>query len=240
MLFADTFTTWFEPENARAAERVLKAAGYRVHHPVTAGGRAPCCGRTYLAAGMVEEAKAEALRFLDAVAPAVAAGVPIVGLEPSCLLTLRDEFDALLPGKGLSREQALLFEEFLEKARNEDRFELKLKPLPWHEARVHGHCHQKAFDAMGAVAACLDMVPDLEHRTIASSCCGMAGAFGYDAAHYETSMAMAELSLLPAVRETDPETTVIVANGTSCRHQIMDGAGREAVHIARLLDRALG
>jgi len=188
---------------------------------------------------MVEEARAEVLRFLDAVAPALSAGVPIVGLEPSCLLTLRDEFDALLPGKGLTSEQALLFEEFLEKARDEDRFDLQLKTAPWREAHVHGHCHQKAFDAMGAVAACLDMVPGLEHRTIASSCCGMAGAFGYDAAHYETSMAMAELSLLPAVRETDPATSVIVANGTSCRHQIKDGAGREAMHVARLLDNLL-
>ena len=89
------------------------------------------------------------------------------------------------------------------------------------------------------MASCLDMVPALDHATIESSCCGMAGAFGYDAAHYETSMAMAELSLLPAVRATDPESTLIVANGTSCRHQIADGTGRDALHIARLLDQAL-
>ncbi|MEM8951734.1 MAG: FAD-linked oxidase C-terminal domain-containing protein, partial [Pseudomonadota bacterium] len=239
MLFADTFTTWFEPDNARAAERVLNAAGYRVHHPVNAGGRAPCCGRTYLAAGMVEEARAEAQRFLEAVAPAIEADMPIIGLEPSCLLTLRDEFDALLPGKGLSADQALLFEEFLAREQAERRLDLALSAPPWRQARVHGHCHQKAFAAMEAMSACLDLVPDLDHEVIQSSCCGMAGAFGYDADHYETSIAMAELSLLPAVRETDPEHTVIVANGTSCRHQIEDGTGRDALHITRVLERAL-
>ena len=239
MLFADTFTTWFEPDNARAAERVLAAAGYRIHHPATTGGRAPCCGRTYLASGMVEKARAEARRFVEATAPAIEAGVPIVGLEPSCLLTLRDEFDALLPGKGLSATRAPLFEEFLQRESADGRLDLKLEPTPWSAARVHGHCHQKAFATMGAMDACLDMVPELKHQTIASSCCGMAGAFGYDAAHYDTSISMAELSLLPAVRQSDPETTVIIANGTSCRHQIEDGTGREALHIARVLERAM-
>ncbi len=240
MLFADTFTTWFEPENARAAKRVLEAAGFTVHHPVTAGGRPPCCGRTFLASGMVEEAREEARRFVGAVAPAIRAGMPIIGLEPSCLLTLRDEFDALLPGKGLSADDAPLFEEFLQREAEAGRLDLNLSPTPWQGAHVHGHCHQKAFDAMGAMTACLDMIPDLEHQVITSSCCGMAGAFGYDSAHYETSMAMAELSLLPAVRKADAETTVIIANGTSCRHQIDDGAERKALHIARVLDRAIG
>ncbi|MDH3660940.1 MAG: FAD-binding protein [Alphaproteobacteria bacterium] len=239
MLFADTFTTWFEPENARAAERVLTAAGFRVHHPVAAGGRAPCCGRTFLSQGMVDEAKVEARRFLDAVTPAIEAGMPIIGLEPSCLLTLRDEFQVLLPDAGELAKSALLFEEFLERANKAGGIDLKLRSTPWRKALVHGHCHQKAFATMAAVAACLDMIPDLDHGAIESSCCGMAGAFGYDAAHYDMSMAMAELSLLPAVRDADPETTVIVANGTSCRHQIEDGAGREALHIARLLDRAV-
>jgi Fe-S oxidoreductase len=227
MLFTDTFTTWFEPENARAAERVLTAAGYRVHHPVNAGGRAPCCGRTYLAAGMVAEARAEAKRFVEVMTPAIDAGVPIIGLEPSCLLTLRDEFDALLPGHGLSAANALLFEEFVAQASADGRLELPLGSSAWRDVRVHGHCHQKAFGVMAAIDACLDLIPDLEHRVIESSCCGMAGAFGYEARHHQTSMAMAELSLLPAVRESDPATTVIVANGTSCRHQIQDGAGRE-------------
>ncbi len=239
MLFADTFTTWFEPDNARAAERVLKAAGYHVSHPVNAEGRALCCGRTYLAAGMVEEARAEARRFIGAVRPAVEAGMPIIGLEPSCLLTLRDEFQALLPGTDVLANSALLFEEFLARESKADRLNLPLKRPTWQKARVHGHCHQKAFGAMGAMQTCLDMIPDLDHGMIESSCCGMAGAFGYDASHYETSIAMAELSLLPAVRETEPETTVIIANGTSCRHQINDGTGRDALHLARLLDQSI-
>lgn len=239
MLFADTFTTWFEPENARAARRVLEAAGYHVHHPVTAGGRAPCCGRTFLAAGMVEEARAEALRFVEAMRPAIEAGVPVIGLEPSCLLTLRDEFGALLPGTDSLADNAFLLEEFLMREQEAGRLDLALKATAWRTTRLHGHCHQKAFGAMGAVQACLNLIPDLDHQTIASSCCGMAGAFGYDAAHYDMSIAMAELSLLPAVRDTDPETTVIIANGTSCRHQIQDGTGREALHIVRLLDQAI-
>ncbi len=239
LLFADTFTTWFEPDNARAAERVLNAAGYRVHHPVTAGGRAPCCGRTFLAAGMVDEARAEAERFTEIMRPAIEAGIPIVGLEPSCLLTLRDEFDALLPGHSLSAKSTLLFEEFLAREKAAGRLDLALHPTRWRDVKVHGHCHQKAFGAMAAMDVCLDLVPDLARATIASSCCGMAGAFGYDADHYETSIAMAELSLLPAIRETSPETTAIVANGTSCRHQIADGTGREALHVARLLEQAL-
>jgi Fe-S oxidoreductase len=239
MLFADTFTTWFEPENARAAERVLKAGGYRVHHPSSGDGQRPCCGRTYLAAGMVDEARAEAKRFIGLMAPALDAGMPIVGLEPSCLLTLRDEFGVLLPEGGALADHAMLFEEFLAKEKAEGRLDLKLRSSGGQAVRVHGHCHQKAFGVMGAMETVLDLVPDLEHETIASSCCGMAGAFGYEAEHFQPSMAMAELSLLPAIRETDPASTVIIANGTSCRHQISDGTGREAFHVARLLDQFL-
>ena len=239
MLFADTFTTWFEPENARAAERVLTRAGYRVSYPVASDHRDLCCGRTYLTAGMIEEARVEARRFIDAVQPALEAGMPIIGLEPSCLLTLRDEFRALLPETDVLAQSALLFEEFLARESEAGRLNLPLKSAAWQKARVHGHCHQKAFAAMEAMRSCLDLIPGLDHGLIDSSCCGMAGAFGYDATHYETSVAMAELSLLPAVRDTDPDTTVIIANGTSCRHQINDGTGRKALHLACLLDQSI-
>lgn len=107
------------------------------------------------------------------------------------------------------------------------------------KALVHGHCHQKAFDAMGAVQTALNLIPDLEVELIDSSCCGMAGSFGYEANHYDISMAMAELSLLPAIRNADDQT-LIVADGTSCRHQIKDGIGRRAKHVARILESALG
>jgi Fe-S oxidoreductase len=135
--------------------------------------------------------------------------------------------------------RAMLFEEFLAAEHNAGRlFALELKPLSAARALVHGHCHQKAFGAMGAVEAALRLVPDLEVETIASSCCGMAGAFGYEAAHYDISMKMAELSLLPAVRAAGDDV-LLVADGTSCRHQIRDGAQREAVHVACVLERAL-
>jgi FAD/FMN-containing dehydrogenase/Fe-S oxidoreductase len=240
LLFADTFTTWFEPDNARAAVTVLEAAGYRVHAPEPPDRPPLCCGRTFLAAGLVEEARREARAVLDALGPFVAAGVPVVGLEPSCLLTMRDEFAALLPGSATAAlaEQALLFEEFLWREHGAGRSNLQLRANGKRRALVHGHCHQKAFGAMEAVTGCLGLVPGLDVQVIESSCCGMAGAFGYEAEHYAMSLQMAELSLLPAVRAADPDT-LIIADGTSCRHQIHDGAGRQAAHAVCVLAGAL-
>jgi Fe-S oxidoreductase len=241
VLLADTFNNYFEPGNAHAALRVLEAGGYRVHVARAAdGGRPLCCGRTFLAAGMVNEARAEARRMVEALAPYVARGIPIVGLEPSCLFGLRDEFLSMLPGQasGTLAMNAFVFEEFLAREADAGRLALKLKPLAEKKALLHGHCHQKAFGAMGAVERALALVPGLAVETIESSCCGMAGAFGYDAKHYDVSMKMAEASLLPKVRAAEPGT-LIVADGTSCRHQIRDGAGREALHVARVLEKAL-
>ena len=240
VLFVDTFSNYFEPENARAALAVLDRAGYGVHIARAAdGGRPLCCGRTFLAAGMVEQARAEARRVLDALEPYVGRGVPVVGLEPSCLLGMRDEFRSLLPGGETDAlaEEALLFEEFLVREHGAGRLDLELAPLPG-KALLHGHCHQKAFGAMPAVRGALALVPGLKVETVESSCCGMAGSFGYEAAHYEVSMKMAELALLPKVRAA-AEDTIVVADGTSCRHQIEDGAARKAVHVAQVLARAL-
>jgi Fe-S oxidoreductase len=241
VLLVDTFNNYFEPENANAALRVLEAGAYRVHVARPAdGGRPLCCGRTFLAAGMVNEARAEAQRMSEALAPYVARGIPIVGLEPSCLFGLRDEFLSMLPGEasGALAMNALVFEEFLAREADAGRLALKLKPLAAKKALLHGHCHQKAFGAMGAVERALALVPGLAVETIESSCCGMAGAFGYEAKHYDVSMKMAEAALLPTVRAADAGT-LVVADGTSCRHQIRDGAGREAVHVARVLEMAL-
>ena len=239
-LFADTFTTWFEPENARAAVRVLEAAGYRVRPaaPPPGEGRPLCCGRTFLAAGLVEEAKREMARTLSALAPFIERGVPIVGLEPSCLLTFRDEALVLGFEREASDARFLLFEEFVAHAAEDRNLDIPLRSLAGKRALLHGHCHQKAFGVMPALESTLRLVPGLEVETIASSCCGMAGAFGYETANYETSMAMGELNLLPVVRAADPDA-LIVAGGTSCRHQIADGAGRDAWHIARVLEQAL-
>ena len=238
VLLIDTFNRYFEPENARAAERVLTRAGYRVTTPRV--GRPLCCGRTFLAAGLVGEAKAEARRMLDALAPAVAAGTPIVGLEPACLLTLRDEFPAMLPGAETAAlaARAQLFEEFVASERAAGRFALACAPLPG-AALLHGHCHQKAFGTAAAAAKALELVPQLTVETFDATCCGMAGSFGYEAEHYDLSLKIGELGVLPKMRAAPPETR-LAACGTSCRHQIADATGREARHIVRILDEASG
>ena len=238
VVFVDTFNRYFEPENGRAAIRVLQAAGYRVHAAHPAEGERPlCCGRTFLSVGLVDEARAEAARVLESMAPWIEHGVPVLGLEPSCLFSMRDEFGVLLPGTENLAKNSFLLEEFLAREAEAGRLKLRLKPLA-NLALLHGHCHQKAFDTMGSVERVLRLVPGLEVRTIQSSCCGMAGSFGYEAEHYEISMKMAEADLLPAVRKAAPET-LVVADGTSCRHQIAHGAGREAMHVARVLELAL-
>ena len=237
VLWADTFNRYFEPENLRAAIRVLRAAGYDVFAPKPAAGRPYCCGRTYLSAGMVDKARAEAERLVMALYPLARSGVRIVGLEPSCTLALRDEVPALL---GTAQAEAvaeatLTFAELIEA----DRPDL---PVPAAASRrpvkLHGHCHQKAFDLVKPAEAVLRDIAGAEVEVIETSCCGMAGAFGYGRDTYDVSIHMAEASLLPAVRAA-PDDAAIVADGTSCRCQIDDGTGREAVHLARHLDRLI-
>ncbi len=232
LLFADTFNRSFEPENLSAAWRVLCAAGL---DPAEARGDAPrplCCGRTYLAAGMVDEARAELRRSVDALRRHVDEGTPVVGLEPSCVLTFRDEAPRLLPDWTEEDGRRVMLLEELVAGRD-----LPLRPLA-RRALLHGHCHQKAENLMGPVERTLRRIPDLAVETIQSTCCGMAGAFGYQAETVDVSFAIGELDLLPAVREADAQT-IIVADGTSCRHQIADGAGRTALHVARVLEMAL-
>ncbi len=233
ILLPDLFNRYFEPENIRAALRVLRAAGAdpAVARPPR-GTRPLDDGRTYLAAGMVAQARAEAARTIEALAPFDS---PVLGLEPSCLMTLRDEFLALLPGKASEKlaSRAMLISEWLAATKPT----LRLKPIGA-EAHIHGHCHQKAFNAFTPAVAMLAAIPGLKVTPITSSCCGMAGAFGYEAAKLPASKAMAELSLLPHIRKT-ASSAFIVADGTSCRHQIGDLAQRNAVHSIRLLDKAL-
>ena len=230
LLLADTFNRYFEPENLRAALHVLAAAGYRAIVPA-APGRPLCCGRTYLAAGLVGRAREEAGRLLRA----CAGERPVIGLEPSCLLTLRDEIPALIPGpeaRALA-ERAMLIGEFLAR----EKPPLPLAPRAG-TVHVHGHCHQKAFGAFPATLAALQRIPGLEVRPIAATCCGMAGAFGYQAETEPVSRAIAEAGLLPALASAGAED-LIVADGTSCRHQIADLAGRRALHSVRLLAEQL-
>ncbi len=240
VLFADTFNRAYERENLDAALRVLVDGGYRVHVPRPIDRARPlCCGRTFLSAGMVDQARTELDRLVATYAPFAARGVPIVGLEPSCLLTLRDELLSLRSDE-IARNisaHALLFEEFLVHEAEAGRLRLPLGAIA-NKALVHGHCHQKSFGAFKPVEKVLRLVPNLTVESIESSCCGMAGAFGYGADTYQASIDMAELSLLPAVRRAD-DTTLIVADGTSCRHQIKDGTARSPLHVARVLAMSL-
>lgn len=246
VLLVDTFSHYFEPEIAEAAIAVLQAGGYGVEVARPAAtdaepSRPLCCGRTYLSLGLVDEARQEARRVMAALAPAIEAGTPIVGLEPSCLLALRDEFYSLsLGGEQVAKlgKQAFMFEEFLMREMNKG-LKLPLKPLPdGGRALVHGHCHQKAFGAMKSVKKVLSAIPDFEFDLIDSSCCGMSGSFGLETEHYEASMKMAEAALLPTLRAAAPDAPII-ADGFSCRHQIKDGSGKKAMHVAVLLQKAL-
>ncbi len=241
LLFVDTFNNHMEPDNARDAQRVLEAAGYTVHFNTREGERPVCCGRTFLAAGLVDEAKREARRLLDTLMPFVERGVAggragafvpaVVARRVPAIRLRRGSAQAVgvgVPVRGVSRARE-----------SGGAPESAVASRSAHPARwVHGHCHQKAFDAFRPVQTVLGWIPELEVKTIESSCCGMAGSFGYEAEHYEASKAMAELSLLPAVRQA-AQGDVIVADGTSCRHQIRDGAAAEALHVARVLALAL-
>jgi FAD/FMN-containing dehydrogenase/Fe-S oxidoreductase len=238
VVLLDTFTRWFEPANGQALVDVLSAAGCHVHIARPKRGRPLCCGRTFLSAGLIDQARTEATRLIKALRPYLDRGIPLVGLEPACLLTLRDEYKDLFPSseaEGLD-EMALLLEEYL--VRNHTSLSLDFGPSPISHAALHCHCHQKAFDTAVDVETVLGWIPDLQVDPIASSCCGMAGDFGQWAQTYAVSMNMAELSLLPAVRNLAPESAV-VAGGTSCRQQIRHGTGRDAIHFVQLLRGAL-
>lgn len=234
VLFIDTFTRWFEPEVVHAAEAVLAAMGLQSAR-LAYGNRPLCCGRTYLATGMVDRAREEAARVRRAMLPFVRRGIPVVGLEPSCVMSFRDEYTALFDDDDVAviAEHTMLIDEFI--AREADRLAPCVSGTG--EVRVHGHCHQKSFGAFDATLTSLGLVDGLDVTPIESSCCGMAGHFGYSPEHYDVSMQMGELALFPAVREASEAT--IVAAGTSCRHQIRHGTGREALHPIQILAAAL-
>lgn len=246
-LFVDTFSRWFEPEIPRAAKRLLEASGAEIVPLQSGTGERPlCCGRTYLSAGMVDEAKHEAERMINAANSMIHSNIKVVGLEPSCLYTLRDEIPALLDSSEALRLAELSFtlEEYLDQAWDEGRtISFAHRALESPEGKPlrvlrHGHCHQKAFGGVAAVDRMLARLPGVDLTPIESGCCGMAGAFGYHAEHYDTSMAIGELDLLPKVRAAEDDVR-IVADGTSCRAQIMDGTGRDAVHAAVVLVEGL-
>lgn len=246
VLLLDTFTNHFAPQNAEAAIAVLKRAGYRVTiaratSTTPESDRPLCCGRTHIANGLVNEAREEARRMLSVLLPYVEAGLPVIGLEPACLLAIRDDYRFLGLGPAADKvaDKAILFEEFIAREITAKRFTPKLKPVNTggESLLVHGHCHQKAVGAMKSMRKVLKAIPELDFKLIDSTCCGMAGSFGIEKEHADIAMAMAEQSLLPALREK-PGARVL-ANGFSCRHQIKEGVNRPAIHIACLLDEAM-
>ena len=237
VLFADSFNTYFEPQVLRDGLNVLEAAGRRVIVPRAKNTRRNlCCGRTFLSSGLIDEAKLEATRLLENLSPYVERGVPIVGLEPSCVFTIKDELPSLLPGPQAQKlaDHVQLLEEYLITENDAGRLSLKFRTSEPEKVLLHGHCHQKAFDAMDSTIKLLESVPGIEVETIHSGCCGMAGSFGYQAEHYEVSMEMAELSLLPRIRQATANEH-IAACGTSCRHQIEHGSGRSVRHPISVL-----
>jgi FAD/FMN-containing dehydrogenase/Fe-S oxidoreductase len=228
-LFNDTWNEYQRPEIGVGAVRLFAAAGAKVHLP-----KVVCCGRPMLSEGLVDEARKNAKRNLDLLYPLAERGVPLVGLEPSCILTIRDDYKKLLPSDERVKELAeatRLFEEAL--------LELDAE-LPLKEGSpvlLHGHCHQKALVGTAPTEGTLALAPGADVEVVDSGCCGMAGLFGYEKGHYEVSMKMGERRLFPAVREA--EGRVVVAPGTSCREQISDGTGCRAVHPAEYLAQLL-
>ena len=231
VLWPDTFTNYFLPDTAKAAVDVLEAAGFRVVVPESS----LCCGRPLYDFGMLNRAKALLTKLLDTLAPEINAGIPIVGLEPSCVAVFRDELINLFPNHERARrlsQQTFLLSEFLEKhAKN---FEL---PRFDRRALLHGHCHHKSIMKMTDEEAVLRRM-GVDFQTPAPGCCGMAGSFGFEKDNYDVSLAIGELELLPAVRSAPPEW-LIIADGFSCREQIAQGTGRRAFHLADIIQMAL-
>jgi FAD/FMN-containing dehydrogenase/Fe-S oxidoreductase len=229
VLLDDCLTTYFEPAIGRAAVRVLEAAGYAVE---LAG--LPCCGRPLVSKGFLDEARDLARGQLPRLARRAAAGVPILGLEPSCLAMLADDWTELVPGDDsrLVADAARHADAWLADRAANGRCDLRLRPRDA-VCLVHGHCHQKALTGVAGTRRALELVPELRVQLLDTGCCGMAGTFGYERQHFDLSVAIANLALLPALK-SQPDAAV-VAPGTSCRHQILDLEGRHALHPMELL-----
>ena len=235
LLFNDTFNTYNDPEVAISATEVLEALGFEV---LLSGVK--CCGRPAISKGLVELARKLAQDTVERLYPFAKQGIPIVGLEPSSLLSMRDEYLYLLPDDPrveIISEHAYTFEEFIAKLDAEGNWDLPLK-TPASHLLLHGHCHQKAISGLKPSAATLNLLPNTDVETLDTGCCGMAGSFGYEAEHYDISMKMGEDRLFPAVRKVDNETLIVTA-GTSCRHQVKDGTGKKALHPAEVIRQAM-
>ncbi len=244
VLLVDTFNYYFNPAAAAAAKKLLTRAGYYVHIATPLADdtedRPLCCGRTYFSNGMIDKARTEAQRMLAALADHIAAGRSIIGLEPSCILSLRDEYLKLGLGEPAQKlaEKVLLLEEFIVREQAAKRWALAFNAIPGVSSLLlHGHCHQKAVGAIKSVRKLLKQLPDLKFELIEASCCGMAGNFGVEAEHYDQAQAMAELALFPALR-AEP-AALLVSNGFSCQQQIGNAGFTKPLHLAEVLCLAI-
>ena len=232
LLWADTFNNYFLPSTAKAAVEVLETAGFRVLVPQAN----LCCGRPLYDFGMLDRAESLLLEILDQLEPEIEAGIPVVGLEPSCVAVFRDELINLFPHDARARalsKQTFLLSEFLEQKLGAN----AALPQLTRKALLHGHCHHKSIMRMTAEESLLHRL-GINFTSPAPGCCGMAGSFGFHDEHYEISAAIGELELLPAVRRA-PNDWLIISDGFSCREQIAQGTGRQALHLAEVLQMAL-
>lgn len=230
VLFNDTYTEFNHPEIGVAATKVLNAMGYRVILPNWS-----CCGRPALSKGLLPKAKEMAKKVVEELLPYAKKGIPIIGLEPSCISALMDDYKDLIDLQWAEPvlKSSKSFDEFV--ASNGEGLLFRDSII---NVKVHGHCHQKALVGMEPTLKALKMNPGFRTEAIPSGCCGMAGSFGYETEHYDISMKIGSLKLFPAIRNTSGDTE-IVASGFSCRTQISDGTGRRALHLAELLAKTL-
>ncbi len=237
LLWEDCHLSYHEPNLGVAAVEVLEAAGYEVLLPR----KIKCCGRPMISKGLLKEAKANAVHNVTALTDYATRGIPIIGVEPSCIATMRDEYPGLLQTEkaNLVAEHAFFFEEFIVGELKKDRLDLEISETGQHkEIKVHTHCYQKAFGTASNVIEMLGLIKNATISEIDSGCCGMAGSFGYEKEHYDISMKIGEASLFPAIRNSD-SSTIIAAAGTSCRQQIKDGTSRKPLHPIEILASAL-
>lgn len=233
VLFNDTFTEFNTPDVGLAAVKVLQALGYEVISPAW-----QCCGRAALSKGKLKHAKQLANKLIETLLPYAKRGIPIIGLEPSCILTIKDDFAALTRRElKILSEATVTFDQFIAKHIHDGKLPIPLRRID-SEIHLHIHCHQKALVGNGPTLSILKAIPDAKFKEIDSGCCGMAGSFGYEKEHYDLSMQIGELKLFPAIRNID-ENGIIIANGSSCRHQITHGTERHALHLAEFLANQL-
>ena len=235
VLFNDTYTEFNHPEIGKAAVKVLQAMGYLVIVPPWT-----CCGRTLFSKGMLKQAKKKASALVSSLAPYVEAGLPVIGLEPSCLSMLTEDLQSLEGEEKLLvkiKELSVSFDEFLHRHLIQEQLTLPLSEKETHFV-IHGHCHQKSSTGISFAVELVNSLPGCSEELIDSGCCGMAGSFGYEKEHYEISLKIGELKLFPAISK-EPETTQVIANGISCRQQILSGTGRRALHLAEIVAERL-